>query len=115
MAVRTNQAGRGHAAESLRERAYTQIRRMVMLGEFPTGLRLAEEQLAEQLEVSRTPVREAFVRLHADRLLKRFNDGGYYVAEIDLFDMRDLYELRLTLELRGITRADEDGILHDRD
>jgi DNA-binding GntR family transcriptional regulator len=88
---------------------------MVMLGEIPTGLRLAEEQIAEQLSVSRTPVREAFVRLHADRLLKRFTDGGYYVAEVDLFDLRDLYELRLTLELRGITRAQEDGIEHDRE
>jgi DNA-binding GntR family transcriptional regulator len=88
---------------------------MVMLGEIPTGQRLAEEQIAEQLSVSRTPVREAFVRLHADRLLQRFSDGGYYVAEVDLFDLRDLYELRLTLELRGITRAGEDGIEHDRD
>lgn len=86
-----------------------------MLGEIPTGQRLAEEQIAEQLSVSRTPVREAFVRLHADRLLKRFNDGGYYVAEIDLFDLRDLYELRITLELRGILRALEPGIEHDRD
>jgi DNA-binding GntR family transcriptional regulator len=88
---------------------------MVMLGEFPSGQRLAEEQLADQLEVSRTPVREAFVRLHSDRLLKRFSDGGYYVAEIDLFDLRDLYELRLTLEVRGITRAVEPGITHDRE
>jgi DNA-binding GntR family transcriptional regulator len=88
---------------------------MVMLGEIPTGQRLAEEQIAEQLQVSRTPVREALVRLHADRLLKRFSDGGYYVAEIDLFALRDLYELRLTLELRGITRALESGIEHDRD
>lgn len=101
--------------QSLRERAYTQIRRMVMLGEVPAGQRLAEEQIAEQLQVSRTPVREAFVRLHGDRLLKRFSDGGYYVAEIDLFDLRDLYELRLTLELRGITRAAEEDIEHDRD
>ncbi|WP_370289444.1 GntR family transcriptional regulator [Nocardioides sp.] len=103
------------AAHLLRERAYTEVRRMVMLGEIPTGLRLTEEAIAEQLQVSRTPVREAFVRLHADRLLKRYSDGGYYVAEIDLFDLRDLYELRLTLELRGITRAHEVGIDHDRD
>jgi len=103
------------AAENLRERAYTEIRKMVMLGEFASGQRLAEEHIAEQLEVSRTPVREAFVRLHADRLLNRFADGGYYVAEIDLIDLRDLYELRLVLELRGINRASEPGIEHDRD
>lgn len=86
-----------------------------MLGEFPTGHRLAEEQIAEQLKVSRTPVREALVRLNADRVLTRFSDGGYYVAELDLFDLRDLYELRLTLELRAITRAAEAGVEHDRE
>ncbi len=86
-----------------------------MVGELPTGVRLAEEQIADQLKVSRTPVREALVRLHADRLLKRFDDGGYYVAEIDLLDLRDLYELRLTVEVRGILRAREAGISHDRD
>nr|WP_274380454.1 GntR family transcriptional regulator [Nocardioides cavernaquae] len=107
--------GRSAGARTLRERAYSEIRRLVMVGEFPTGVRLAEEQIADQLKVSRTPVREAFVRLHADRLLKRFDDGGYYVAEIDLFDLRDLYELRLTLEVQGIVRAREPGISHDRD
>jgi DNA-binding GntR family transcriptional regulator len=101
-------------SQLLREQAYLSIRRMVMLGDFPTGQRLGEEQLAEQLSVSRTPIREAFVRLHADRLLHRFADGGYYVAEIDLLDLRDLYELRLTLELRAINRALEEGIDHDR-
>ncbi|MCX6398044.1 MAG: GntR family transcriptional regulator [Propionibacteriales bacterium] len=102
-------------SQLLREQAYLSIRRMVMLGEFPTGQRLGEEQLADQLSVSRTPIREAFVRLHADRLLHRFADGGYYVAEIDLLDLRDLYELRLTLELRAVNRASEDGIEHDRE
>ena len=77
---------------------------MVMLGEFPTGQRLAEEQLAVQL-----------VRLHADRLLSRFDDGGYYVAEIDVLDLRDLYELRLVVELHGINRAADQGIVHDRE
>jgi DNA-binding GntR family transcriptional regulator len=100
--------------EALREKVYVQLRRQVMLGEFETGQRLAEEQVAEQLSVSRTPVREAFVRLHADRLLSRYEDGGYYVAEIDLLDLRDLYELRLTLELRGVQRASTDGVEHDR-
>lgn len=97
----------------LREHAYTSIRRMVMLGEFPTGQRLAEEHIADRLKVSRTPVREAFVRLHADRLLDRYADGGYFVAEIDLVDLRDLYELRLTLELGAINRAREDSVQHD--
>lgn len=114
MARSTTRISRAASAKSLREQAYTQIRQMVMHGEFQTGQRLAEEQLADQLKVSRTPVREAFTRLHADRLLNRYADGGFYVAELDLLDVRDLYELRLTLEVRGLTRALEDGVRHDR-
>lgn len=97
-----------------REQAYVHLRRMVLVGEFPFGQRLGEEGIAEQLGVSRTPVREALVRLHNDRLLNRYADGGFYVAEPDLADLRDLYELRLTLELRSITRPQETGIPHDR-
>ena len=86
---------------------------MVLAGEFPFGQRVGEEAVAEALGVSRTPVREALTRLHADRLLRQYADGGFYVAEPDLLDLRDLYELRLTLELQGILRGKEDGVEHD--
>ena len=88
---------------------------MALEGEFPFWQRLPEEGISEQLGVSRTPVREAFARLDSDGILSRYDDGGYYVAEPNLIDLRDLYELRLTLELRGIIRASEDGVEHDRD
>jgi len=103
----------GRDARSRREQVYSQLRRLVMAGHFPYGQRLAEERIAEQLQVSRTPVREAMVRLHADRLLHRYADGGFYIAEPDLIDLRDLYELRLTLELRGLSRARESNYQHD--
>lgn len=106
--------GAATTAVSRREQVYVRLRRMVMAGEFAFGARLAEERIAEQLEVSRTPVREAMVRLHADRLLNRYADGGFYIAEPDLVDLRDLYELRVTLELRGLSRARETGVAHDR-
>lgn len=92
---------------------HDRLRRMVLLGAFPTRERLAEERVAEVLGVSRTPVREAMVRLHAEGLLRRYADGGYFVAEPDLADLRDLYELRITLELRGLTRALEGFGAHD--
>jgi len=103
------------AARSRREEAYRQLRAMVLTGEFPFGHRLGEEAVAEALGVSRTPVREALLRLHADRLLKRYEDGGFYVAEPDLLDIRDLYELRLSLELYGITRGMYGAGSHDPD
>ncbi|CAN5119697.1 GntR family transcriptional regulator [soil metagenome] len=121
----TNSGGSGDSAGSAgqrsktteaglrREHAYLQLRKMVLVGDFAFGQRLGEEALAEQLNVSRTPVREALMRLHYDRLLDRYADGGFFVAEPDLIDLRDLYELRLVLELRGLTRATERGYDHD--
>jgi DNA-binding GntR family transcriptional regulator len=98
---------------SRRGLVHDRLRRMVLLGVFPTRERLAEERVAEMLGVSRTPVREAFLRLHAERLLYRYADGGFYVAEPDVADLRDLYELRIALELRGLTRALEGFGAHD--
>ena len=77
-----------------------------MLGEFGLHQRLVEDRLATALGVSRTPVREALVRLLADGLLTR-HEGGYYVAIPDLSELRDLYEVRITLELRGLARSTE--------
>lgn len=88
-----------------REQVYRDLRSRILAGEFPSRVRLAEERLAALLEVSRTPVREALVRLHADGLLSHDVDGGYRVAEPDLVGLRDLYELRIALELHGLTRA----------
>jgi DNA-binding GntR family transcriptional regulator len=75
-----------------------------MLGEFALNSRLVEERLGALLGVSRTPVREALVRLLSDGLVTRV-DGGYFVATPDFSDLRDLYDLRITLETRGLTRA----------
>jgi DNA-binding GntR family transcriptional regulator len=84
-----------------------------MSGEFSFRDRLAEERLATLLGVSRTPVREALTRLAGDGLVEKRPDGGYYPAEPDLGSLRDLYEIRVTLELRGLQRAVESGTAHD--
>jgi len=77
-------------------------------------VRLGEERLAQRYGVSRTPVREALARLATDGLIER-RDNGFYVTTPNLTELKDLYELRVTLELRGITRALEDpAIRHDR-
>lgn len=96
-----------------RSQVYSELRRRVMLGRFGLQTRLVEERLAADLGVSRTPVREALVRLLADGLVVR-REGGYYIALPDLSQLRDLYDLRVTLEVRGLTRAIEsDAVVHD--
>jgi DNA-binding transcriptional MocR family regulator len=57
--------------------AYEQLKRRLLAGEFPLRVRLGEERLAALLGVSRTPVRQALTRLHAERLVERHADGGY--------------------------------------
>lgn len=96
-----------------REQVYEALRGRLMSGEFSYRDRLAEERVAALLAVSRTPVREALTRLAADGLVEKRPDGGYYPAEPDLAGLRDLYEIRVTLELRGLERALELGTVHD--
>lgn len=97
-----------------RDRVYQELRRQIMLGDYGSHARLVEERIAASLGVSRTPVREALLRLVADGLVRRV-DGGYYVVTPQFADLRDLYDLRITLELRGLTRALEiDSVQHDK-
>ncbi|WP_078857034.1 GntR family transcriptional regulator [Streptomyces sp. NBRC 109706] len=107
-AVSGARAGRDRRAE-----AHAGLRELLLRGEFDVRERLVEVRLAERLGVSRTPVREALVRLVADGLVERRGDG-YYPARPNLDELRDLYELRITVELRGITRALESPrVTHD--
>ncbi|RRR98393.1 GntR family transcriptional regulator [Glycomyces terrestris] len=99
----------------LAARVYIALRADLMAGKYEPGKRLGEERLAGNYGVSRTPVREALSRLSADGLVSREVDGLYpYRPRID--QLNDLYEVRLTLELRGLSRAAADPeTTHDPD
>ncbi|MQM27035.1 GntR family transcriptional regulator [Glycomyces albidus] len=101
--------------EPLAARVYVALRADLMSGRYEPGKRLGEERLAANYGVSRTPVREALSRLAADGLVSREVDGLYpYRPRID--QLNDLYEVRLTLELRGLARAAADAdVTHDPD
>jgi DNA-binding GntR family transcriptional regulator len=101
--------------ESLRDRVYVDLGKRLMTGEIDTRTRLVESQLCDVLNVSRTPLREALVRLHADGMLERRQDG-YYPVALDIVGVRDLYELRITIELRGINRiVENEELTYDKD
>lgn len=103
-------AGRGG---QLRERVYRALRGDLVSGSISPTERLGEERLAELYGVSRTPVREALARLLADGLIER-DEHGLYPYRPRLAELDGLYELRLTLESRGIRRVQEDeSLCHD--
>ena len=92
---------------------YDELKRRLLNGEFPLGHRMAEERLAVELGVSRTPVREALSRLSAEGLVERRSEGGYGPAAPDLHLARDLYEVRFALELDALARPGRLGATHD--
>jgi DNA-binding GntR family transcriptional regulator len=87
---------------------YAEIKSWILLGELPLGRRLGEERIAERLSVSRTPVREALLRLFGERFLERHPEGGFRVANPTGRSIRQLYEVRRALELFAVRRAVEE-------
>ncbi|HLS78387.1 MAG TPA: GntR family transcriptional regulator [Nocardia sp.] len=88
----------------LGEKVYHQLRHDLASGAVVPTERLSEERLAGAYGVSRTPVREALARLQADGLVERQADGLYpYRPRLE--DLDELFELRITLEARGIERV----------
>ncbi len=86
-----------------------------MNGRVKFGQRLTEPKLSARFGISRTPAREALAMLCADGLLQR-EDVGYSPVRPSIPKVRDLYELRIMLELAGIQRAIANpGIVHDHE
>jgi DNA-binding GntR family transcriptional regulator len=97
-------------SEGLRSaQAYDALKTALLVGDYPLNRRLAEERLAADLGVSRTPVREALTRLHAEGLVERLPEGGWYPTAPDVPAVHDLYEVRLVLELQGLRRPAQPG------
>jgi DNA-binding GntR family transcriptional regulator len=80
------------------EHVYQVIRDAICEGRFEPFERLVQNQLAEQLEVSRTPIRDALLRLSQEGLIDSVGARGYIVRELTPRDILDVYEVRIPLE-----------------
>jgi DNA-binding GntR family transcriptional regulator len=87
------------------ERAYTWVREGILNGRQGAGSRLMEQDLAEAVGVSRTPIREALRRLHAEGLVHFEPNHGAIVASFESHDAEEIFELRALLEPLGAQRA----------
>ena len=83
---------------TLSEKVYAEFKRDIIHGVFQPGEPLSEKDLAKRYRASRTPVREAAVRLQNDRLLRIVPNRGYFVAQITLQILNDIYEFRSAVE-----------------
>jgi DNA-binding GntR family transcriptional regulator len=94
----------GHIrADSVVDLAYERIRSMLVEGEIPPGARLGQVELAEQLGISRTPIREALRRLTGEGLAEFLPNRGFRAASPGLDDVLRRLEVRSLME-PGIAR-----------
>lgn len=84
--------------KSLREEVYESLKKSILHGKLKAGQRLIEEQLAHQIGISRTPVREAFNKLERDELVTRLPKGGFAVREFTKEDVEEIFGIRSALE-----------------
>lgn len=96
-ALRTSTA-RGDGSGSTVERVIGQLRAMIIRGAIAPGQHLRQEQLAELLEVSRAPVREALKSLATEGLLSHRLNQGYFLAPLGAQEMHQIYLMRRLLE-----------------
>lgn len=91
----------------LRDVVFNTLRQAILKGDMEPGERLMEIKLASKLGVSRTPIREAIRKLELEGLVNMIPRKGAVVASISEKDMRDVLEVRITLEELAVSLAVE--------
>lgn len=87
------------------DRAHRTIRERIIDGTYPPGMMLSENELAQQLGVSRTPVRAALARLQDDDWITVYPKRGALVRTLDAHSVTEIAETRLVMEAAGVEHA----------
>ena len=95
---------------------YQAIKDSILGNRLRPGHKLIHQALAESLGVSRTPVRESLERLYQEGYVTRIANRGYFVAEIDVQEVRELYQTREALEIFSLqlifkAKIDQESII----
>jgi GntR family transcriptional regulator, rspAB operon transcriptional repressor len=93
----------------VRETIYQDLRREVLNCTLRPGQQLQERELVERFGVSKSPIRDALLKLEEQGLVEVMPRKGYRVRRIDMRDVRDMYDIRLMLERECAVRLIETG------
>ena len=83
---------------NLGERVLRRLRELLVAGTLPSGTRLRQRELAKQLGVSQTPVRDSLLQLEAEGLVTMGHNGRAFASRLTREDLEELYAMRLGLE-----------------
>ncbi|MGL4243765.1 MAG: GntR family transcriptional regulator [Beijerinckiaceae bacterium] len=92
------------------EKAYRALKRLILENELPPGAQLLEQEAALKLGMSRTPVREAMVRLQQEGMVEIRPRHGMRVLPVSIDDMREIYDILTALEALAAGRAAGHGL-----
>jgi DNA-binding GntR family transcriptional regulator len=87
------------------EAVLAELRRSILERELAPGAQILQDRIAEQLGVSRVPVREALKMLEGEGLVSYAPHRGYFVTELNSAELMEVYEIRDILEAEAVTRA----------
>ena len=96
-----SQDGSQSTHRTAQESVATRLRHLILSRELRPGERLVQSKLAEQLGVSRTPIREALHSLESDGLVKLSPHKGASVADLSISDLENIYNIRIAIEGYG--------------
>ncbi|MFQ6753904.1 GntR family transcriptional regulator [Cereibacter sphaeroides] len=95
----TESAGAERArAPSLTARAYEAIRHRILTCQMPPGLTFTEADLLAEMEMSKTPIREALLRLQVEGLVETIPRRGYVVSVLHVADIGEIFDVRAMVE-----------------
>ena len=97
-------SSRRRTRPSLVDEAYQKLRLRILNDELPPGAQALEQEIADALGISRTPVREALIRLEKEGLVEVLPRRGMRVLPLSPTDMREIYELLYSLEPTAAAR-----------
>ncbi|QDI92685.1 GntR family transcriptional regulator [Salicibibacter halophilus] len=98
---------------SMRNNAYERIKNAIISGELKPEERLRDKELSEQLGISRTPVREAMLRLEDEEFIISKPNSYTMVAPIDVIEVKEIYSIVIALETLALEEAIKNPQLQD--
>lgn len=93
--------------ENLADRIYNQLKQDIFEFRLLPGDRFSENEIAERVQASRTPVREALFRLQREGYVETLSKGGWQVRPFDFDYFEELYDVRIVLENAAVRRIGE--------
>jgi DNA-binding GntR family transcriptional regulator len=87
---------------SMCERAYQYLKQQIVTNELPLGTQINDLDIAERLQISRTPIREALLLLHREGFVEVTPRRGIRVLPLSIEDMREVYDIITALETLAV-------------